>query len=94
MEADEEVQETRVPPISEVSGGGGTTEGGGGLQISRRRPEFILPALHPDLQLSSHEPLYTSSERQLCSKCGSSRRHYCPECLVPFTDVPRWGGAS
>ena len=31
------------------------------VQISRRRPDFTLPAMHRDLRLSSHAPLRESS---------------------------------
>ena len=62
-----------------------------GLQLSRRRPDFTLPPMHPGLRLSSSAPLVAASEagggeRVFCDRCRSNRRFFCHACLVPLVD--------
>ena len=62
-----------------------------GLQLSRRRPDFTLPPMHPGLRLSSRAPLVAASEagggeRVFCDRCRSNRRFFCHACLVPLVD--------
>ena len=64
------------------------------VQISRRRPDFTLPAMHRDLRLSSHAPLRESSGeggsgRAFCGSCKSSRRFFCHVCMDAYTDRPK-----
>lgn len=56
---------------------------------AKRRPEWDLPDLHADLNLSSQQALVEKKGRSACPGCGRSRALYCYDCLLPLTLIPK-----